>query len=109
MLHNLWVHPRSMRARSYVCFAPKADNVGDTAQIRFVPKADSCSAAKTIPFDHLIGDHEQCYRHTDAQRPHRVALGPAPRNDDARVQFSFNVTCRNSFTACVAAAVAAAL
>ena len=37
------------------------------------------------------------------------ALGPAHRNDDVRVQFSFNVTCRNSFTACVAAAVAAAL
>lgn len=88
---------------------PKADIERHAWHICFVPEADSCSAAKTIPFDHLIGDHEQCYRHIDAERPHRVALGPAPRNDDARVQFSFKVTCRNSFTACVAAAVAAAL
>src|SRR5262249_12599975 len=48
MLHNLWVHPRCGRSRPviYVCFAPKADNVGDTAQIRFVPKADSCTVVK---------------------------------------------------------------
>ena len=34
---------------------PKADIVGREWDVRFVPKADSCTAAKWILFDHLAG------------------------------------------------------
>jgi hypothetical protein len=34
---------------------PKADIVGCDWDVRFVPKADSCTAAKWILFDHLAG------------------------------------------------------
>jgi len=33
-----------------------------------VPKADSCTAAKCILFDHLVGAAEQWQRHCDADR-----------------------------------------
>ena len=38
---------------------PKADIVLHGGKVRFVPKADSCTAAKTRLFDHLIGAGEQ--------------------------------------------------
>ena len=34
---------------------PKADIDGCSPNVRFVPKADSCAAAKTALFDYLVG------------------------------------------------------
>jgi hypothetical protein len=34
---------------------PKADIVGRNGDVRFVPEADICSAAKRSLFDHLVG------------------------------------------------------
>ena len=47
---------------------PKADKERTSRYVRFVPKADSCSAAKRILFDHLVGAAEQWQRHCDADR-----------------------------------------
>jgi hypothetical protein len=37
---------------------PKADIVQHGGNVRFVPKADSCTAAKTALFDYLVGAGE---------------------------------------------------
>ena len=37
--------------------------------VRFVPKADSCTATKGDLFDHLVGEHEQVVWHFDPERP----------------------------------------
>jgi hypothetical protein len=34
---------------------PKADMVQHDRDVRFVPEADSCTAAKSVLFDHLVG------------------------------------------------------
>ena len=41
---------------------PKADIVERDRHVRFVPKADSCSAANSTLFDHLVGSGLQCQR-----------------------------------------------
>jgi hypothetical protein len=38
---------------------PKADIVKRDRHVCFVPKADSCTAAKKRLFDHLVGASEQ--------------------------------------------------
>jgi len=38
---------------------PKADMDRCGRDVRFVPKADSCSATKIPLFDYLVGAHEQ--------------------------------------------------
>ena len=35
---------------------PKADMCGATSDVRFGPKADSCTAAEAALFDHLVRD-----------------------------------------------------
>src|SRR5262245_8100749 len=42
---------------------PKADIERRDGHVRFVPKADSCTAANSILFDHLIGAREQRLPH----------------------------------------------
>ena len=52
-------------------------NVGDgskvdvsecPADVRFVPKAESCTAAKRSLFDQLIGELPEIYRNVEAER-----------------------------------------
>ena len=38
---------------------PKADIQSSGWDVRFVPKANSCSAAKSLLFDHVVGAAEQ--------------------------------------------------
>jgi hypothetical protein len=47
---------------------PKADIVQHGRDVRFVPKADSCSAAKRSLFDQLIGELPEIYRNVEAER-----------------------------------------
>jgi hypothetical protein len=44
---------------------PKADIARNGGNVRFVPKADSCTAAKRRLFNHLVSDRDQ--RLTDCQ------------------------------------------
>jgi hypothetical protein len=47
---------------------PKADIGTQSRNVRFVPKADICGAAKRHLFDHLIGAAKQRYWERDAER-----------------------------------------
>ena len=42
--------------------------------VRFVPKADSCTAAKTVLFDDLVGEHQEIMWHFDPKRPGRFEI-----------------------------------
>src|SRR5262249_37687514 len=42
--------------------------------VRFVPKADICSAARVALFDHLVGADEQCRRRGDPERFSRLEI-----------------------------------
>jgi len=53
---------------------PKADIAESDWHVRFVPKADICSAAKKHLFDHLVGADEQCRRHGDPERFSRLEI-----------------------------------
>jgi hypothetical protein len=44
--------------RSMSALPPKADIETQPRDVRFVPKADSCGAANTSLFDHLVGGIE---------------------------------------------------
>src|SRR5262249_9374266 len=46
----------------------KADKARTCWHVRFVPKADLCTAAKATLFDHLIGDREHARRDGEAER-----------------------------------------
>ena len=46
---------------------PKADIGTQPRDVRFVPKADICSAAILHLFDHLIGAAKQRKRHGEAE------------------------------------------
>ena len=49
--------------RGMSALPPKADMCGATRYVRFVPIADSCTAAKRNRyFDHLVDSGEQCLR-----------------------------------------------
>jgi hypothetical protein len=51
---------------------PKADIAQHKRDVRFVPKADSCTAAKNCSsFDHFIGGEQQCLQ--ARTRPHKAA------------------------------------
>jgi hypothetical protein len=54
---------------------PKADIRERVLDVRFGPKADSCSAAKSVLFDHLIGAREHCRRNNETEA---VAVLPPP-------------------------------
>jgi hypothetical protein len=45
---------------------PKADIEWHSSNVRFVPKADSCSAAKQVLFDHLVGVQQERGRGREA-------------------------------------------
>src|SRR5262245_65841619 len=47
--------------------SPKADMCGATRDVRYGPKADSCSAAIELLFDHLVGAVLDRLRHGDAE------------------------------------------
>jgi hypothetical protein len=47
---------------------PKADKQEKARLVRFVPKADICTAANCSLFDHLVGAHQQRRRHFEAER-----------------------------------------
>ena len=53
---------------------PKADIVQRHHDVRFVPKADICGAAKLRLFDHLVGNGEQISWHLYAERPRRLEV-----------------------------------
>ena len=46
----------------------KADIERPDRHVRFVPKADKCTAAKIALLDYFVGGHEQLVRHCEAQR-----------------------------------------
>ena len=46
---------------------PKADKRQMSRHVCFVPKADSCSAAKSPLFEHLVGEREQLCRHVETE------------------------------------------
>ena len=47
---------------------PKADISGRQFDVRFVPKADSCTATNSRLFDHLVGGVQQATWQVEAQR-----------------------------------------
>jgi len=47
---------------------PKTDIHCRDRHVRFVPKADSCTAAKRSLFDQLIGELPEIYRNVEAER-----------------------------------------
>ena len=47
---------------------PKADITAAQTNVRFVPKADSCTATKIDLFDYLVGVHQDWGRQFDAER-----------------------------------------
>jgi hypothetical protein len=51
-----------------VRFTLNADMIEHLRDVRFVPKADSCSAANLRLFDHLVGAGEQRRWDIDAKR-----------------------------------------
>src|SRR5690242_15402234 len=59
---------------------PKADMRSADRRVRFGPGADSCTAARSILFDHLVGAAAQRQRHGDAERSGGL---------DVDVQFDF--------------------
>src|SRR5215472_18522485 len=46
---------------------PKADIGTQSRNVRFVPKADICSAAKERLFDHFVGDGEHAWRNGETE------------------------------------------
>ena len=60
-------HKRTSRAvQPMSALPPKADMVRYDRDVRFVPKADICGAAKFRLFDHLVGAGEQSWWNVDA-------------------------------------------
>jgi hypothetical protein len=62
--HHVRFTPNSDREseipqRAMSALPPKADMCIATSDVRFGPKADSCTAAKQSLFDHLVGAVEQ--------------------------------------------------
>jgi hypothetical protein len=53
--------------QSMSAITPKADIEGVLTNVRFVPKADSCTAAKRALFDHLVGGDKQSRRYREAE------------------------------------------
>ena len=51
-----------------VRFTLNADMIEHLRDVRFVPKADSCSAANLRLFDHLVGSGEHGRRELEAER-----------------------------------------
>jgi hypothetical protein len=47
---------------------PKADIVQHGGNVRFVPGPDSCGAASSFLFDHLVSAQQGRGRHRDAER-----------------------------------------
>src|SRR5215813_3520005 len=47
---------------------PKADIGTHSRNVRYVPKADSCIAAKSLSFDHVVGALPQEQRHVETER-----------------------------------------
>jgi len=53
---------------------PKADMCGAIWDVRFRPKADSCSATKGSLFDHLVGALLELQRYVEAERLGRLEI-----------------------------------
>ena len=53
---------------------PEADIRGARRRVCFGPIPDSCTAAKSVLFDHLIGAREQGWRHFQSERPGRLEV-----------------------------------
>jgi hypothetical protein len=49
---------------------PLLDQSG--CDVRFVPKADSCNAAKRSLFDHVVGELPEIHRNVEAERFRRL-------------------------------------
>ena len=54
--------------RSMSALPPQADIDGKSLNVRFVPKADSRSAANKSLFDHIVGATEHQRRHGETKR-----------------------------------------
>ena len=53
---------------------PKADIDERNYHVRFVPKADSCTAAKSALFDQLVGCGPEGLRHRQSERPRGLCI-----------------------------------
>ena len=60
-------HRTFRRVRPMSALPPKADIAECGWHVRFVPKADSCSAAILSLFDHLVGTGKYCRRNGEAE------------------------------------------
>jgi len=73
-----WVKLRRTQCEQMSSELPlKADIAQHTGDVSKVPTRDSCIAAKSFLFDHLVGDGEQGGRHGEAER-----LGGLTINDE---------------------------
>jgi hypothetical protein len=57
---------------------PKADIAERDRNVRFVPQADSCTAAKSVLFDHLVGGRKQRRRNTQTERFRGLEINMSP-------------------------------
>ena len=97
--HNLSGRPReaassaSLPMRELInwscpLYSQKQTSLSTIRDVRFVPKADSCTAANSRLFDHLVGNGQHTGRNGEAKRPrsfqidHELKLG---RLDDRQV------------------------
>jgi hypothetical protein len=53
---------------------PTTDIAKILRHVRFVPTRDSCTAAKSSSFDHLVGQGEQRWWHLQAEAPGRLEI-----------------------------------
>ena len=67
MVHAALGQKHIERGLNDVRFTPKADIAECGWHVRFVPKADSCSAAILSLFDHLVGTGKYCRRNGEAE------------------------------------------
>jgi len=63
-----WPFSWTFRPQVMSALPPKADIAERDRHVRFVPKADSCSAANLRLFDHLVGSGEHGRRELEAER-----------------------------------------
>ena len=68
-------HKRTLRSvQPMSALLPKADIAGRQLDVRFVPQADSCSAAKNVLFDHLVGQLQKGFPYRETESPCRFEI-----------------------------------
>jgi hypothetical protein len=61
------LRPNAVERYATSAFPLKADIRSPFNHVRFMPKADSCTAAKSALFDHLVGGDEQRRWHIETE------------------------------------------